>query len=107
MVVSGTVILAWGRSGEVISICRGSGMVLSDMDGRDWVSGVDLGVSRAGYGISRFENGTWVSVSVEARGGSSLRRCMGGDCAAEWKDEWVDVDSIEGDFRLDTRGGAR
>ena len=58
MVVSGTVILAWGRSGEVISICRGSEMVLSDMDGRGWVSGVDLGISRFGYGISRFVNGT-------------------------------------------------
>jgi hypothetical protein len=46
-------------------------------------------------------------VSVEARGGSSLRRCIGGDCAAEWKEECVDVDSIEGDLRLDTRGGAR
>ena len=52
-------------------------------------------------------NGTWVSVSVEARGISSWRRCIGGDCAAEWKEECVDVDSIEGDFRLDTRGGAR
>jgi hypothetical protein len=52
-----------------------------------------------------------VSVSVDGRGkGESPlcdRCCIGGDCAAEWNEEWVDVDSMDGDFKLETRGGTR